>query len=206
MVVERPANGRKRRGMGRWITIGLVALVAVGGVYFLTHRKKATKTVIQTAAVERQDITVTVEANGAIEPINVVEVKSKASGQIVKMPVDVGSHVTPGQLLVQIDPRDVKNQYDQSQAALRSAQVSAEIALAQRKRSDQLISEGVITADEHEAATLNYESARSSLVKARTDLDIARQRLDDATVRAPIEGTVIVKPVSVGSSPRRPRP
>jgi HlyD family secretion protein len=198
MVVEKPANGRKRRGMGRWITIGLVALVAMGAVFFVTHRKKTTKTVIQTAAVERQDITVTVEANGAIEPINVVEVKSKASGQIVKMPVDVGSHVTPGQLLVQIDQRDVKNQFDQSEASLRTAQLSAETALAQRKRSDQLFSEQVITAEEHETATLNYESARSALVRARIDLDIARQRLDDATVRAPIEGTVIVKPVSVG--------
>jgi HlyD family secretion protein len=197
MVVE-PAHGRKRRGMSRWITIGLVLVVALGALYFVTHRKKTTKTTIQTAAVERQDITVTVEANGAIEPINVVEVKSKASGQIVKMPVDVGSHVTPGQLLVQIDQRDVKNQYDQSQATLRTAQVSAETALAQRKRSDQLFSEQVITAEEHETATLNYESARSTLVRARIDLDIARQRLDDATVRAPIEGTVIVKPVSVG--------
>jgi HlyD family secretion protein len=198
MVVERPANGRRRRGMGRWITIGLVAVVALAGLFFVTHRKKTTKTVIQTAAVERQDITVTVEANGAIEPINVVEVKSKASGQIVKMPIDVGSNVTPNQLLVQIDPRDVKNQYDQSQAALRAAQVSAEVGLAQRKRSDQLFAEGVITAEEHETATLTYESARSSLVRARTDLDIARQRLEDATVRAPVAGTVIEKPVAVG--------
>ena len=198
VVVERPANGRMFRGMGRWITIGLVVLVAVVALFFVTHRKKTTKTVIQTAAVERQDITVTVEANGAIEPINVVEVKSKASGQIVKMPIDVGSNVTPNQLLVQIDPRDVKNQYDQSQAALRAAQVSAEVSLAQRKRSDQLFAEGVITAEEHETATLNYESARSSLVRARTDLDIARQRLEDATVRAPVAGTVIEKPVAVG--------
>jgi HlyD family secretion protein len=198
MVVERPANGRKRHGMSRWITIGAVVVLALATLFFVTHRKKTTKTTIQTAAVERQDITVTVEANGAIEPINVVEVKSKASGQIVKMPVDVGSHVTRGQLLVQIDQRDVKNQYDQSEASLRTAQLSAETALAQRKRSDQLFSEQVITAEEHETATLNYESARSTLVRARIDLDIARQRLDDATVRAPIEGTVIVKPVSVG--------
>ena len=56
----------------------------------------------------------------------------------------------------------------------------------------------MITAQEHETATLTYESARSSLVRARTDLDIARQRLEDATVRAPVAGTVIEKPVAVG--------
>ncbi|HET9940978.1 MAG TPA: efflux RND transporter periplasmic adaptor subunit [Candidatus Eisenbacteria bacterium] len=199
MVVERPGNGRKRRGLRRWIVIGLSVVVAAAAIYGVTHRKKTTKTVIQTAAVERQDITVTVEANGSIEPINVVEVKSKASGQIMKMPVDVGSNVTPNQLLVKIDERDVRNQFDQSQAALRAAQVSEQVALAQRKRSDQLAQDGVITATEHETATLAYESARSALVRARTDLDIARQKLEDATVRAPVAGTIIEKPVSVGT-------
>jgi len=195
----KPGNERKRGGMNRWITIGAVAILAIVAVIFITHRKKTTKMVIETAAVDRQDITVTVEANGSIEPINVIEVKSKASGQIMKMPVDVGSNVTPNQLLVQIDQRDVKNQFDQAQAALRAAQVSNEVALAQRKRSDQLASEGVITATEHETATLAYESARSALVRARTDLDIARQKLEDATVRAPSAGTIIEKPVSVGT-------
>ncbi|HTK69458.1 MAG TPA: efflux RND transporter periplasmic adaptor subunit, partial [Candidatus Eisenbacteria bacterium] len=195
----KPGNERKRGGMNRWITIGAVAILAIVAVIFITHRKKTTKMVIETAAVDRQDITVTVEANGSIEPINVIEVKSKASGQIMKMPVDVGSNVTPSQLLVQIDQRDVKNQFDQAQAALRAAQVSNEVALAQRKRSDQLASEGVITATEHETATLAYESARSALVRARTDLDIARQKLEDATVRAPSAGTIIEKPVSVGT-------
>lgn len=195
----KPGNERKRGGMNRWITIGAVAILAIVAVIFITHRKKTTKMVIETAAVDRQDITVTVEANGSIEPINVIEVKSKASGQIMKMPVDVGSNVTPNQLLVQIDQRDVKNQFDQAQAALRAAQVSNEVALAQRKRSDQLASEGVITATEHETATLAYESARSALVRARTDLDIARQKLEDATVRAPSAGTIIEKPVGVGT-------
>ena len=199
MVAPKPGNERKRGGMNRWITIGAVAILAIVAVIFITHRKKTTKMVIETAAVDRQDITVTVEANGSIEPINVIEVKSKASGQIMKMPVDVGSNVTPNQLLVQIDQRDVKNQFDQAQAALRAAQVSNEVALAQRKRSDQLASEGVITATEHETATLAYESARSALVRARTDLDIARQKLEDATVRAPSAGTIIEKPVSVGT-------
>ncbi|HEX5032199.1 MAG TPA: efflux RND transporter periplasmic adaptor subunit [Candidatus Eisenbacteria bacterium] len=199
VVVERPGNGRKRGGLRRWILIGLSVVVAAAAIYGATHRKKTSKTVIQTAAVERQDITVTVEANGSIEPINIVEVKSKASGQIMRMPVDVGSIVTPNQLLVQIDERDVKNQFDQSQAALRAAQVSEQVALAQRKRSDQLAQEGVITATEHETATLAYASARSGLVRARTDLDIARQRLEDATVRAPVAGTVIEKPVAVGT-------
>ena len=56
------------------------------------------------------------QANGTVEPIDIVEVKSKASGTIIKMPVDIGSYVNVGDLLVQIDPRDVQNQYDQAAA------------------------------------------------------------------------------------------
>ena len=161
-------------------------------------KKPATAVAIQTAPAERRDITVTAEATGAVEPINIVEVKSKASGLITKMPVDVGTNVKAGDLLVQIDTHDVRSQYDQTIAAQRAAQAQLDVAAAQKKRSDELFKQEVITPQEHETATLAYANAQSSLVKARTDADIARQRLEDATVRAPVAGTVIAKPVSLG--------
>ncbi|HEU5311623.1 MAG TPA: efflux RND transporter periplasmic adaptor subunit, partial [Candidatus Eisenbacteria bacterium] len=195
-------NGKRKgllplsRGRAIGIAAGVLALVLV--VVLAGRGKKKVETAIPTMAVERRDITVTVEANGAIEPINVVEVKSKASGQIMDMPVEIGSVVRSGQLLAQVDPRDVRNQYNQSRAALQAAQVQSEVTGSQKRRSDQLFTEGVITAQEHETAVLAAENAKSSLVRARTDLDIARQRLEDATVRAPVGGTIIGKPVSVG--------
>jgi HlyD family secretion protein len=195
-------NGKRKgirslsRGRALGIAAAVLALVLV--VIVAGRGKKKVETTIPTAVVERRDIVVTVEANGAIEPINVVEVKSKASGQITEMPVEIGSEVRSGQLLAQIDPRDVRNQFNQSRAALQAAQVQGEVTASQKRRSDQLFAEGVITAQEHETAVLAAENAKSSLVRARTDLDIARQRLEDATVRAPVAGTVIEKPVSVG--------
>lgn len=195
-------NGKRKgirslsRGRALGIAAAVLALVLV--VIVAGRGKEKVETTIPTAAVERRDIVVTVEANGAIEPINVVEVKSKASGQITEMPVEIGSEVRVGQLLAQIDPRDVRNQYNQSRAALQASQVQSEVTESQKRRSDQLFAEGVITAQEHETAVLAAENAKSSLVRARTDLDIARQRLEDATVRAPVVGTVIEKPVSVG--------
>ncbi len=71
-------------------------------------------------------------------------------------------------------------------AALEAAEAKVEISRAQKKRSDDLYAKQVITADEHESATLDYANAQAQLVKARTDLDLARQRLEDATVSAPI--------------------
>lgn len=62
---------------------------------------------VQTAPVERRTIVVQAEASGVIEPMNVVEVKSRASGQIIEMPVETGTLVRPGDLIVQLDTRDV---------------------------------------------------------------------------------------------------
>lgn len=176
------------------IVVAVLAFVIARGMH-KTPSGLATTPVEQ---VERRDIAVTVEATGSVEPINLVEVKSKASGQIVKMPVEIGSHVKPGDLLVQVDPRDVQNSYDQAEATLVAAQARAKVTALQRKRADDLYAAQVITATEHESAMLDEANAESQLVTARTNLDIAKQRLDDATVRAPIEGTVLDKPVAVG--------
>ncbi|MGI9076638.1 MAG: efflux RND transporter periplasmic adaptor subunit [Gemmatimonadaceae bacterium] len=161
-------------------------------------KKADEKPRIQTATVERRDIVIDAQATGVVEPINVVEVKSKASGQIVRMPVETGTFVKPGDLLVQVDTRDVRNQYDQTAADVRAAEARVQVVGAQRKRSDDLFGQRIMTAQEHEAATLDYANAQAQLVRARTNLDLAQQRLEDATVRAPVGGTIIDKTVSLG--------
>jgi HlyD family secretion protein len=161
---------------------------------------KNDKTVsVSTQAVQRRDIVIDASATGVVEPINVVEVKSKASGQIVKMPVETGTQVKPGDLLVQIETRDVQNQYDQQAAALSAARSRLEVATAAKRRADELFKGRIITASEHETAQLDYANAQSALVAARTSLDINKQRLEDATVRAPVAGTIIEKTVSLGT-------
>ena len=178
------------------IVAGLVVVGAAVARFVL--RPRTAPLAIPTEAVERRDIAMTIEATGTVEPIDLVEVKSKASGQILAMPVEVGSHVEVGDLLAQIDTVDVENAYEQALAALRAAQAKNDISSAQNKRADDLFGQGVITADEHESATLDYANAQSALVKARTDLVTARQRRADATVRAPVVGTVLEQLVTVG--------
>jgi HlyD family secretion protein len=153
---------------------------------------------VQTVPVERRDIVVDAEATGVVEPINVIEVKSKASGQIERMPVETGTRVKPGDLLVQVDTRDVRNQYNQSLADLRAAQARVAVASAQRKRSEDLFKQQIITAQELETAQLDYANAQAQVTRADASLDLAQQRLDDATVRAPLAGTIIEKAVSTG--------
>jgi HlyD family secretion protein len=185
------------------MTKTVLALIAVaimaGGAAWLARGKHPDSGLdVTTQPVERHDIALTVEATGTVEPVDPVEMKSKASGTIVTMPVSVGSRVAAGDLLVQIDARDVKNQYDQAFAARQAAQVKVEVSQAQKSRADSLYAQGIITAGEHEAALLDYSAAQAALITARTNLDLAKQRLDDATVRAPIAGTVLTQSVTEG--------
>jgi HlyD family secretion protein len=161
--------------------------------------KKEKGVAIVTQPVQRRDIIIDAQATGVVEPINIVEVKSKASGMITKMPVETGTLVKPGDLLVQIETRDVQNQYDQAAAALDAARSRLTVADAAKKRADELFKGRIITAAEHETAQLDYANAQSALVAARTNLDLNKQRLEDATVRAPVAGTVIDKTVSLGT-------
>ncbi len=178
-------------------SLSWIALVALGLVAACGEKGPAPRP-IQVATLERRTITVQAEATGIIEPINVVEVKSRSSGQIVEMPVETGSLVRPGALIVQLDTRDVQNQFDQAKADLESARKQLEVAETQKRRSDELLAARIITPQENEGMQLSYAQAQSSIVRARTNLDLAQQRLDDARVVAPVLGTIIDKPVALG--------
>jgi HlyD family secretion protein len=99
---------------------------------------------------------------------------------------------------VQVDTRDVRNQYNQALADLRAAQARVAVAAAQRKRSEDLFKQQIITAQELETAQLDHANAQAQQTRADASLDLAQQRLEDATVRAPLAGTIIEKAVSTG--------
>ncbi|CAN5215244.1 hypothetical protein BH09GEM1_BH09GEM1_14480 [soil metagenome] len=174
----------------------IVATLALGSACASKDQKAIP---VSTVPVTRRDIIIDAQATGVVEPIFVVEVKSKAGGQIVKLPVETGTVVKPGDLLVQIETRDVQNQYDQVAAQLDAARSKLEVSTAQKKRADELFKSRIITATEHEAAQIDFANSQSQLVSARTSLDLRKQSLEDATVRAPVAGTVIERTVALGT-------
>jgi HlyD family secretion protein len=161
--------------------------------------KKAVAPTVQTATVTHRDIIIDAQANGVIEPIAIIEVKSKASGVITQMTVETGTHVTPGDLIVQIDTRDVQNRYDQAKAQLDAANTRLSVAENDKKRNEDMFKARVITPQEFDNVAVSYENAKSAVVSAKANLDLAKQSLEDATVKAPATGTIIDKTVSVGT-------
>ena len=156
------------------------------------------ETSIQTAAVIRGDLMITAEATGSVEPIRKVEVTSKASGEVTRLYVDIGDEVEPGALLAEVDPRDVKNAFDQAEADLEVARARLEISQAQLDRSEELLQSGVISTQEHESRALDFANSRATLVRAETNYELSQLRLDDVIIRAPLAGTVLEKNVEEG--------
>ena len=149
--------------------------------------------------VERRNIIVSASASGAIEPVLTVDVKSKASGEIIGMNVQTGDDVKEDQLLASIDPRIPRNNLAQAEANLQVAQAQLGNAKAQLARSDTLFKAQAITQTEYDQAKLDYANANAGVIKARSDLENARDRMNDTKLRAPLAGTIIAKNVELGT-------
>ena len=117
--------------------------------------EEASGPVYDTAGVERRTIEVAVSSAGIVEPLATVEVKSKASGEVLDLLVEIGDKVQEGTLMVAIDPRTVRNRLDQSDAELKAALSRREIALTQKARVESLVKAGTLTQSDLEQAMLD---------------------------------------------------
>ena len=151
-----------------------------------------------TASIERASISVSVGSTGVVEPLAVVEVKSKASGEVLELLVETGDFVEEGDLLVRIDPRTVRNRLAQAEAGLKAAISRRQISQTQMTRAEALVQHGTFTEIEHEQAMLELANAEAQVVSAEVDVENVRIAVDDTDIRAPITGIVMSKPVEKG--------
>ena len=156
------------------------------------------------APVEVRDIEVNVEAAGVIEPEITVEVKSKASGEILAMHAETGDVVEQGFLLVEVDKRTPRNRLAEAEASLVAARARRAIAETQMERSRTLFETGTLTETDYEQSQLEFANSEAQVIGSEVALENARIAMDDTDVRAPITGTIIrknVEPGTVISSP-----
>jgi len=186
--------------MKKRATIIIVVLVALAAGWWLIRHRRAKaqpeEEYIETARVERGPLVVTVEAPGKLEPLTTVEVKSRVGGEIKKLYVDRGDRVKAGQLIAQIDPRQVESQVAQRQAEVDAArarleqaklnaeneQAAYEAALKQAQAAYDAAVARVRQAEEQ--LRLARESSQAQITQAKASLEAAKARLEQARTRA----------------------
>lgn len=134
-------NGRKKKK--RWIWLGsiVVVLVLIGVGVTAALRPNRAIDPSKLAKVERGDLARSVVATGTIEPLTKVEVKSKASGIVKELKVDVGDHVKTGEVLAELDKEQLAAAVRESQANLEASRASLESAQATYQK-DQTDAQG----------------------------------------------------------------
>jgi HlyD family secretion protein len=187
----------------KWIIIAIlvIAVIVVGYPLLFKGKKEPEKnafTVTTQDVVKKGDLTISVSATGKIEPIRTVELRSKASGEIIRMLVEEGDLVKKGQVICELEQTTASNDYEQTRADLEVARVNLEIADKELERQQGLYAQKLISDQELEGSRLKYEQAKSQSVKAEANLSSAKERLDDTVIRSPMDGVMIKRYVEEG--------
>ena len=147
--------------------------------------------------VNQKKLELSIEASGIIEAISSVEIKSKASGEILLLGAQVGDLVKKGSILGQIDQRTPKNILDQAKSDLEASRVRLENAKSQYVRGQELHAKGSISANDYEGVQEGYAQAKSSVVRTEVSYEHSTITLDDTIVRSPLQGPLNSRPIEV---------
>ncbi|MEO8451157.1 MAG: efflux RND transporter periplasmic adaptor subunit [Gemmatimonadota bacterium] len=169
-----------------------LALFTVGTLAAGCHSAQA-KRPYALVPVQRRNIVVTALASGVVQPDTLVEIKSKASGEIIRMMVDAGQQVDRGSLLVEIDPRTPRNTLKQAQADLDVARARQATIEAEERRARQLLQSQGMSRQEYDSVALALANAKDATITAELSFDNATIGLDNTKVRAPMSGTIVLK-------------
>jgi HlyD family secretion protein len=174
----------RKRKLRRWLILILLVMVVVATVFGYTRMNSKVPTVDASSlvAVERDDIALSVVATGVVEPIsNRIEIRSKASGIVEKVNVDVGDRVIPDQVLVELDRDQLLAQLREAEANLQAAKADVIAARAELDRSRILAEDYDV-----ELAKANHrrseELLRDKLI-SKADFDATKGRLEEALNR-----------------------
>ncbi|MGA3095232.1 MAG: efflux RND transporter periplasmic adaptor subunit [Bryobacteraceae bacterium] len=194
----------KKKGPFRWIL--LAAILSLAGVAFFSLRALSRTPVKidpeKLVRVERLDLARSVVATGKIQPTTQVEIKSKASGIILKLPVNVGDTVHQGQVICDLDQNDLLPRLRQAQAALsmaEAAQRSAEADYERNKveaagpdlpflkrdveRAQDMFKENLIAQNARDDSEKNYQLGVNRQQQAQVNLGVTKAAIAKAVAQ-----------------------
>jgi HlyD family secretion protein len=130
MVIGGLVAQRKRNNIWLWGGLSGFVVLVVLGITLVARGKATTFEPSQLAKAENGDIARSVVATGKVQPITKVEVKSKASGIVTHLFVDINDRVTKGQVLAQLDQQEILDQVAAQKATLSAAESNLRAASA----------------------------------------------------------------------------
>jgi len=210
----------------RFIVACGFALAALGGCSRGKPQEAASQApaeqvvTVSAKPVETREVKRTVEMVGTLGGWEEVTISNELPGIIEKMLVDLGDKVKKGQLLIRLDQRETRLALTQAEANLEAAKKALAQAQAEwrdadlnLKRVSQLHSEGVIATSQLDVAQTRFDAVEAQVHAREADIDrfralvdLARKRISDTEIVAPISSEVRQRLVSTGEAVKEKTP
>jgi HlyD family secretion protein len=192
--------------MKKLVVAVILTSVVAGGYYAWSryNKPKLPAEVITTSKVEAGPLRMLVSSTGKVVSNLDVDIKCKASGEIIALPRDISDQVRKGQLLIQLDPSEMQRMVDQAQASLAASQArlinaKESLTVAQqnlqtdRRRSDSALKAAEANAEDVRtkaerlkdllakklASQEEYDTAQTAMVQAIATLDQSRVKIEE---------------------------
>jgi len=154
---------------------------------------------VEVTPAQAGDIDITISETGVTTPDHSITISSEVSGQIVRMPVEVGQNVARGKVIAQIDRELYELDVEQAKAQRINAAATYEKAQKDIERYRILLEREEISEGEFETMRLQHEQARSAFLSAEAALKTAERRLRNTGITSPVSGEIAAKYVQMGN-------
>lgn len=216
MLDQAPTRAWWRRSIV-WVVAGLVLLAGAGYYFWQLNAQSSAAPVYVSEAVSRGNLTLTVAANGTLQPTRAVNIGSELSGTVLRVLVDVNDRVKKGQVLVELDTAKLSDQVARSRAAVAAANAKVAQTVATVKEAQgnlarleevERLSNGKVPSKAEldtgravlERARAEENSARANVTDAKAAASTDVTNLSKASIRSPTDGVVLTRTVDPGNA------
>jgi len=154
---------------------------------------------VTAGTVEAKDMPIFLNGIGTVQAFNMVTIKSRVDGQLVKVNFHEGQEVNVGDPLIQIDPRSFQAALEVAQAAKAKDEATLASAQADLDRYSQLVGSGYQTRQSYDQQKATVAQLQAALKGDQAQIDAAQVNLDYCDIRSPIAGRLGIKLVDIGN-------
>ena len=182
------------------ILAGLILAVGAAAFSYWPGGKTQPQLRYRSQIVDRGDIVQTITANGALNPVVLVNVGTQVSGTVRKIHADFNDRVSENQTLAELDPALFQAQVRQSEANVLSAQAALHLAQIKIERIILLQRKNLVAKEELDIARQQVDAATAQVKLAEAQRERDQINLRNSVIRSPISGVVVARSVDVGQT------
>lgn len=188
----------KRFFPAAWLALGALILSGCGLASGRGGEPTVEAVAVAVAEARTGTLTATSRASGQLSPIRNITITAKVPGKVVAVHKQMGDTVQEGDLLVELDDKDLASQLAAAQAQYTQAQAQRAEAARQASRLEALLEQGAVSQQQAEQIRTQLTLANAQVEAARAQLELATSSYEGARITAPADGVLAARYVEPG--------